>query len=427
MLIEFRCENHRSIRDEQALSMEAVLTEEVHAEVPRGVKGCKEKLLPAVALYGANASGKTNLILALLFLRNAVVYSQRTWALEGGIPVEPFAWGSNRSMDSVYIITFVIGETKYEYGLGVNESSVAEEWLDAWPHGKKQSWFHRVHRSFKFGQAFSGENKTIEKLTRINSLFLSTAAQNNHSQVLPVYSYINSIHSSGINTYKYAARTGKAIYTTTFLDRMISHDVYAEMLTTCPGSQDTANLLEILIGADVGIVDLRFVEDRNVGFLPVESIWRAEFLHTRPEQNGWLELEAESRGTITLYRLGLKVIEVLKQGSLLVIDELESSLHPILAARIIRLFNDPATNPNNAQLIFTTHDTQLLGNMFGEPVLRRDQVWFTEKDQEGATKLYPLTDYKPRKNENLERGYLQGRYGAIPFLGDFKFLSGDRS
>lgn len=106
-------------------------------------------------------------------------------------------------------------------------------------------------------------------------------------------------------------------------------------------------------------------------------------------------------------------------GGLLVFDELERGLHPALAQQIIRQFNDPRTNPRNAQIIFTTHDTNLLGTMFGEPALRRDQVWLTEKDAEGATVLYPLTDYKPRKAENLERGYLQGRYGAIPFVGDF--------
>ena len=108
---------------------------------------------------------------------------------------------------------------------------------------------------------------------------------------------------------------------------------------------------------------------------------------------------------------------------MIAIDELESSLHPLLAQSVIKLFNDPETNPRNAQLIFTTHDTNLLGTSLGGPVLRRDQIWITEKDRDGATKLYPLTDYKPRKDENLERGYLQGRYGAIPFLGDMTWIA----
>jgi AAA15 family ATPase/GTPase len=110
---------------------------------------------------------------------------------------------------------------------------------------------------------------------------------------------------------------------------------------------------------------------------------------------------------------------VLQNGGVLLVDELERSLHPSVAREIIRRFNDPAANPKNAQIVFTTHDTSLLGTALGEPALRRDQVWLTEKDPEGATVLYPLTDYKPRKGENLERGYLQGRYGAIPFLSNF--------
>ena len=109
----------------------------------------------------------------------------------------------------------------------------------------------------------------------------------------------------------------------------------------------------------------------------------------------------------------------IEQGGVLLVDELERSLHPYLARQIIGHFNDPESNPNNAQLIFTTHDTNLLGTMLGEPALRRDQVWLTEKNHEGATELYPLTNYKPRKAESLERGYLQGRYGAIPFVEDF--------
>jgi AAA15 family ATPase/GTPase len=132
-----------------------------------------------------------------------------------------------------------------------------------------------------------------------------------------------------------------------------------------------------------------------------------------------LPLEEESRGTQTLLQLALPILESLEEGSVLLVDELEASLHPSVAQQIVRWFNDPRQNPRNAQLIFSTHDTNLLGTTLGEPALRRDQVWLTEKDPEGATVLYPLTDYKPRKAENLERGYLQGRYGAIPFLGNF--------
>jgi uncharacterized protein len=146
---------------------------------------------------------------------------------------------------------------------------------------------------------------------------------------------------------------------------------------------------------------------------------RISLKHQSESDDAWLPFEEESRGTRTLFRMALPILQAIQEGGTLLVDELEASLHPTLAQQIVRQFNDPATNPRNAQLIFATQDTNLLGTTVGQPALRRHQVWLTEKNSEGATVLDPLTDYKPRKAENLERGYLQGRYGAIPFLGDF--------
>jgi AAA15 family ATPase/GTPase len=174
--------------------------------------------------------------------------------------------------------------------------------------------------------------------------------------------------------------------------------------------------------ADFGIVDIK----RSETDLPTangRTIKRTRYLlqHEEGNDESWIPLNEESDGTQTLFRLAPRIFRALDTGGLVLIDELESSLHPHLATTIVNLFNCPKTNRANAQLIFTTHDTNLLGNTTGEPALRRDQVWFTEKDSTGATTLYPLTNYKPRNVENLERGYLQGRYGAIPFLGGLKF------
>ena len=182
----------------------------------------------------------------------------------------------------------------------------------------------------------------------------------------------------------------------------------------------------LLRNADLGILDLR-VNKSESDDLPRRSRTRGiQLKHQSEFDDAWLPLEDESRGTQTLFRLALSILQAIEEGGILLVDELEASLHPALAQQIVRQFNDPVANPRNAQLIFTTHDTNLLGTTLGEPALRRDQVWLTEKDNEGATVLYPLTDYKPRKAENLKRGYLQGRYGAIPFLGDFH-LAGEIS
>ena len=178
--------------------------------------------------------------------------------------------------------------------------------------------------------------------------------------------------------------------------------------------------LESLIrAADAGILELKVQEEADEVRVMVR--------HQSEVPDAWLPLEQESRGTRQLLVLAPIVIDALGQGSVLLIDELEASFHPLMALELLRAFNDPARNPKGAQLIFSTHDTNLLGNVLGPASLQRDQVWFTEKDPEGATRLYPLSDYSPRKGENLERGYLQGRYGAIPFVGEITNVGKPRS
>jgi hypothetical protein len=185
-----------------------------------------------------------------------------------------------------------------------------------------------------------------------------------------------------------------------------------------PAERDS--IIKLLRAADVGIVDVKVEEDGrpDIPGRPVRRRQRVFFRHAAEQEEIWLPLEVESSGTIALVDLAPRITSALTKGGLLCIDELEASLHPSLALSLLRLFQDETRNIGKAQLLFTTHDTNLLGNTLGSPTLGRDQVWFTEKDNAGATHLYPLTDYHPRKHENLERGYLQGRYGAIPFLGN---------
>jgi AAA15 family ATPase/GTPase len=190
-------------------------------------------------------------------------------------------------------------------------------------------------------------------------------------------------------------------------------------------------VIQLLSYADLGICDL-IVEDAKTpditrslfeaARLGIPSIPRevampdtvpvVRLVHRVNEENMRFEPEQESKGTVAYLSLLIPILDVLRNGGLLCVDELDASLHPLIAPLIIRPFENPATNPRNAQLIFNTHDTNLLGT----GVLRRDEVWFTEKGADGASHLYPLSDYKPRGEENLESGYLQGRYGAIPFI-----------
>ena len=156
MLIEFRAENYRSLRDEQALTLEAGRVGESSDERPRLVPGHGEALLPAVVIYGANASGKSNVLSALAFMREAVIQSHRRWEPDGGVPRTAFAWGGKRKESSMFEATFLVGETKYAYGFAVNDVIVEEEWLFAWPQNRRQVWFEREGSQFKFGERRSG-------------------------------------------------------------------------------------------------------------------------------------------------------------------------------------------------------------------------------------------------------------------------------
>ena len=412
MLIEFRVENHFSLRDEQALSLEAGPTGESSDPRPRVVEGYRERLLPAAVIYGANASGKTNLLEALAFMRNAVLASHRGWDPLGGIPRTPFAWGNKRNDSSFFEVTFLVGTTKYVYGFAVDDEVVVEEWLFAWPKSHKQMWFWREGGDVKFGDFLDGPNDAVREVTRPNALFLSAAAQHGHEQLSALYTWFREIIVVNIRD-----RRTRLFQSRYLPEAYFSSDDEQPTVSKAAEADDafSSRLQHLLKSADFGIVDIKTIEEESG-----HRSSRRQFLlqHQDGDDESWLDLRNESNGTKTLFLMAPSIFCALDSGGILLIDELESSLHPLLGLAIIEMFNCPKTNPRNAQLVFTTHDTNLLGTTLGEPPLRRDQIWFTEKDEEGATKLYPLTDYKPRKSENLERGYLQGRYGAIPFLGD---------
>ncbi|ATB42704.1 hypothetical protein CYFUS_008183 [Cystobacter fuscus] len=415
MLIQFRVENHRSLRDEQVLSL--VAANLGGAEDPRLLRPPElgEALLPAVALYGANASGKSNVLNALAFMREAVLRSHRFWDPEAGVPQESFALSSKAQKPSLYEVDFLVGGVRFRYGFVLSAARIEEEWLHAWPHGRKQLWFEREGDRFDFGKHLHGENETIRGLTRVNSLFLSAAAQNNHAALLPLFGWFRSAHLE----LRRGPLLGLEPSRAAFLGDLFSGQLALFEEDNTARKHEREAIVHLLRSADLGILDMKVELPRPI--LPGRFDPRkVEILLRHQAEAGhevWLPLEWESAGTVTLLGLATRLVRMLRRGGLLCIDELEANLHPALGFELLRLFQDPRHNPKGAQLLFTTHDTNLLGNVLGEPPLRRDQIWFTEKDRTGATQLYPLTDFRPRKEENLERGYLQGRYGAIPFLG----------
>ena len=421
MLVQFRVENHRSLRDEQVLSLVASSRGDRGEERLIGVPGLELTLLPALALYGANGSGKTSVLHALAFMCDAVRRSHRSWEPGGGTPREPFLLSNKVHAPSRYEVEMVVDGTRHRYGFVLGEKKVEEEWLFAWPHGRKQSWFAREGDRFEFGKNLSGENAAIQALTRDNSLFLAAAAQNNHPRLSPIFGWFHAIRFE----LRRNVTAGLDPWHAAILEELLSDNPERAL----SAEEDVARrrmregVLRLLRGADLGILDLR-LQTRKHATRRAGSV-ELMFQHRTADGRGmWLPLEAESAGTVGLIGIAARLVGVLGRGGVLCVDEFDASLHPTLVLELLRLIHDREHNPRGAQMVFTTHDAGLLGTILGEAPLRRDQIWFCEKDEEGATHLYPLLEHSPRKSENMERGYLQGKYGAIPFLGELVAPSG---
>lgn len=403
MLIEFRVQNHRSLRDEAVLTLEAGNVGPTDDPRVRTLPDGR-RMLCAAALYGANASGKSNVLSALAWMRAAVLVSHTRNTPGGAIPRRPFAFDASSSQPTVFEVELLLGGVRYRYGFAVDDEAFREEWLYAWPDGHKQTWLERDGQDFRFGKAASDDLRAVRKFTRPNSLFLCTSLELAQTDWLPIYGWFSQMDLVGLDP------TPRPFLHRALGDARLVQFVERDLATE-------GSLLRLLRSADLGVEQLRLSGDSSDETRALAD-QRILLRHQCAASDAWLPLAEESKGTRTMLNLGGTVLEVLGHGGLVLVDELEDSLHSLVALEIVRLFQDPSTNPHNAQIMFTTHDTALLGTATGgEPMLRRDQIWITEKDQEGATSLHPLTDYKPRKGENLERGYLQGRYGGIPQLG----------
>ena len=422
MLLRFRFSNFRSFREEQELSLVAGPLHD-HSESLFEIPGLRERVLPVAGIYGANASGKTTVFRALRFMDDAIHNSHRLWEPAQPIPVEPFM-GEVPERPTRFVVDFIHADIRHQYGFVMNSAAVLEEWLHVYPKGKRQAWFNRkVGAPISFSEKLAGENRVIEQLTRNNSLFLSAAAQNNHEMLLPVFNWFwNTL------TFVAGSRTSERKQT-------------VEM---CNDAETRALITRLLCRADLGIADLAVTVEnvpeeltekvspllkeiiRNMlqpdeDQTPPGHLTRTAVKLLHRIDGGLLpfDLEQESAGTVAYLALLGPLVSALATGGVICIDELDSSLHPLMAIEIMRLFESRSQNPKGGQLIFNTHDTNLLNT----GILRRDQIWFTEKDDKGESYLYPLTDFKPRRKENLESGYLQGRYGAIPFIHSDEFAT----
>ena len=413
MLLEFRVRNYRSIRDEQALTLIASSDTGLATThlAPTGLKAAPHALRTAV-VYGPNASGKSSLLRALDYLR-AVVAESAT-AIQPGqtYNVQPFKLdAASAQQPTEFEITFLLSGVRHQYAFAMTPQRIVSESLLVYRSSKPTQLYSRQHiegdgDEYEFSTYLTGPRKVWQESTRPNALFLSMAAQLNSEQLSPVFNWI--------------------VRNILFLPAgaTVMPDVTTELLAT---EQGRASIREFLSAADISIADVQAVSRKGMRAQWVMSASglqasqeEREFLmpvfeHSTPKGSAKFELHDESEGTQRLYGLIAPVLDCLRDGRLLVVDELDSSLHTLLVRRLISMFQTPELNPNGAQLIFSTHDTSLLDHT----LFRRDQIWFTEKDADQATRLYPLTDFSPRKQEAWERGYLAGRYGAVPFFSDW--------
>ena len=428
MLLRFRFSNFRSFLEEQELSLVAASgLKESDQTLVVHPPNSKEGVLPVAAIYGANASGKTNVIRALRFAAGVVSDSYRQWKPGGPIGIEPFLAGTpGRAPESRFETDFLIDGIRHSYGFRLDATMILEEWLFVYPKPKKQAWFHRqAGIPISFSARMPGANRVIEGITRRNSLFLSAAAQNNHEALTPVFKWLSELrffadfllsrpafpfHGRPLCGATLRRGDGSAAsggrhryHGPKSRERGLSEDVRAIWTTVSKAVKNS-------------------ISDNSKNQIPdnpPESLPAIRLLHKLGGETFALAEASESAGTTAYLRVLGPVLNALNDGAVLCLDELDASLHPLLASQVVRLFNDPSTNRKGAQLIFNTHDTTLLSRAN----LRRDQIWFTEKGEDGSSHLYPLTDFKPRQNENLENGYVQGRYGAIPFLNPRAFLT----
>lgn len=414
MFIGFQVENFRSFRDRQSFSMVATASPE-HLEsntFDAGFRGLG-RLLRSAVVYGPNAAGKTNLLRAIEFMKAFVITSA---ARTGGkYPYCPFKLDqSSQKRLSEFEISFIHAGARYEYGFAMGPERIEKEWLVEYVRSgvrtRSRTMFDRSWRGgeerWKFGEYLKGQRSVWKEATRPDALFLSTAIQLNSVQLKPVLDWLQT---------KLVVIVG---------DTALNETLTAKMLDA-PDGKDL--VLPFLQQADLGIADLE-VKKEPVPPGSALNIAANAVLHQRAgatdlitvslshlAQDGSLvsmAFEEESSGTQILLRTAGAWQNVLANGEVLLFDEIDRNMHPSLLKYLIGKFHSTKTNPKNAQLICATHNTSLLD----QRLFRRDQAWFVEKLRGGASRTYPLTDFKPRNDENLENWYMRGRYGAQPVL-----------
>ncbi len=431
MLIQFSISNFRTFKEKVTLSLIASNYDKETREAENVITNSKYKTrnLKSAVIYGANASGKSKFMEALMFMRHFTIYSSKDSQKGDDISVEPFRLSSEtENSPSEFEVVFIYNDIQYRYGFEVEKTQVVSEWLYHKPNTKEVELFYRDFQDFEIHQRSykKGAIGVKEGLVRDNALLISLAAQLNDEISIQVIEWFKRLKTiSGLREEGYQGYT---------MDR-----------TKDPKTK--LRILELLKAADLGIQDIK-LEMLDIDSLPndMPKELKDRLIKESKEENRdiisdvltthkkydkskkyvedvYFSLdEDESSGTRKFFALTGPILDVIENGYILVVDELDSKLHPNLVCKLVSLFNSKELNPKNAQLIFNTHDTNLLSS----GLFRRDQIWFTEKNKFGVASLYSLADFKTdsvRKTEAFEENYIRGKYGSVPYLGLFDSLT----
>lgn len=420
MLIEFTVGNFLSFGENRTISFQAGSISELPDNV---VKIRKQKLLKSGVIYGANSSGKSNLIKAMQRMRNMVLSSVKLNDTDE-LEFTPFLLSDKENPLTHFEVLFEFSKSNYRYGFEYNTQIISSEWLFVQNSNTEYPLFYRTEDGIKVYDKFS-EGISKEESTNDNRLFLSLVAQLGGSlskQLINWFRHFNII--SGIDHSSYGGYSIKMLN---------------ERLEGCNESLEFFQRLKLGF-KELTIKESEFDDKDIIKFQSVltdkarsnfiknmkdSKLFSLMSIHNKYNKNGKITGQSifdtdsqESEGTKKIIDLSGPIFDTLLNGKILVVDELDAKLHPLITIEIIKLFNSPVSNPNNAQLFFATHDTHLLD----ADLFRRDQIWFAEKDEQEQTDIYSLIEFKlpdgskVRNDSNLEKNYIRGRYGAIPFM-----------
>lgn len=403
MLINLTIKNFLSIKDPVSFSLLATSDDSHETTLISHPALKEEKLIPCAAIYGANASGKTNFLLAFDMLSNFVLYSHRIQANDL-IGVIPFRLDSvSNKAPTEFIVEFIANDIRYKYQLAMTDEEVFTENLYSYENNREAIIFERNKAEFFFTRDKSRQDE-IAKNTLKNTSYLAKATQSNYAPVKAPFDWF-----SHADVYK--NRLGQ---------------IYIPSATALNESIERKNqFLNFLSIIDLSVKDFviekkvktkkddETIARKDVSY-SIQTLHKFKDSDTGDEKEVYFNLRDESDGTRTLFNIAVPVFEALDLGGTLFVDELEANLHPLAQEKLISLFMDPEQNRRGAQIVFSTHNTNLLN--LG--ILRRDQIWFTEKKENQSTDIYSLADLTPipRKEANIQKGYLAGKYGAIPFI-----------